>query len=130
MAALKGNVGDLKNFGKRLNAFPTTLVHAVAEKTAPALTQEATSAYSSGRSVYGEGYGNSKVTGERLTLKRTGVTGSSIRFVATGTVVRCVLGPRYARYLIGNYRILPMGRMPVEWAQRIREIVANSGVKP
>jgi hypothetical protein len=128
MAALKGNISELNRLSRRVQAFPTTLAHAVASKAAPTLTMAATASFASKRSVYGEAYGTSNVTGEQLTLSKTGLTGSTLRFVATGTVVRCVLGPRYARYLIGNYRILPMGRMPVDWANRIKAIVANSGV--
>lgn len=128
MVSLKGNVGDLKRLGKRLNAFPTTLVHAVANQTAPVLTVEAAGAHAARRSVYGESYGNSLVTGDPLTLDKTGLTGSTIRFTATGSVVRCVLGPKYSRFLIGKYRILPMGKMPIAWAEKIRRIVANPGV--
>jgi len=128
MASLKGNVSDLKSLGRRLTSFPTTLVHAVAGQTAPALTIAATSAHAARRSVYGESYGESTATGKPLTLDRTGLAASTIRFIATGSVVRCVLGPSYSRFLIGRYRILPMGRMPAEWADKIRQIVSKSQV--
>jgi hypothetical protein len=40
-----------------------------------------------------------------------------MHFEAIGTVTRCVLGPPWARYLIGRYTILPNGDayLPVAW---------------
>jgi Na+/glutamate symporter len=58
-------------------------------------------------------------------LRRTGATEATLRFVAIGTIVRCVLGTPYARYLIGNYRVLPMGAMPVSWSRQIADIVSK-----
>lgn len=119
---LKGNVNDLRKLGARLNKFPTTLVHNVANKTAPSLTQKANAAYGSGRTVYGDARPKGAL-GAPLSLKRTGATEATLRFVAIGTIVRCVLGTPYAKYLIGKYRILPMGRMPVAWSQQISDYV-------
>jgi Na+/glutamate symporter len=62
-------------------------------------------------------------SGQPLTLRRTGATEATLRFVAIGTIVRCVLGTPYAKYLIGNYRVLPMGRMPVQWSRDINDLV-------
>jgi hypothetical protein len=128
MASLKGNLTALRGLPTRVNKLPLSLVHDVANRTAPAMTLLATSAFSAGRNVYGDPYGDSKVTGKPLTLKKSGLVGSSIRFAVTGTVVRCVLGPKYSKYLIGNYRILPMGGLPRAWAERIREIIQGSEV--
>lgn len=119
---LKGNVNDLRKLGARLNKFPTTVVHNVARKTAPVLTQRANSAYTSGRTVYGDRRPTGS-NGQPLTLRRTGATEATLRFVAVGTIVRCVLGTPYAKYLIGNYRVLPMGAMPVEWSTQISNLV-------
>lgn len=124
MTALKGNVNDLKKLGRRLNKFPTTVVHNVARKTAPTLTTNATSAYASGRTVYGAPRPKG-ANGQPLTLRRTGATEATLRFVAIGTIVRCVLGTPYAKYLIGNYRVLPMGAMPVSWSRQIADIVSK-----
>jgi hypothetical protein len=122
MSALKGNVSDLKKLGARLNKFPTTIVASVASKTAPKLTTNANSAFTSGRTVYGQTRPPS-TSGQPLTLRRTGATEATLRFVAIGTIVRCVLGTPYAKYLIGNYRVLPMGRMPVQWSRDINDLV-------
>jgi hypothetical protein len=122
VTALKGNVNDLKKLGSRLNKFPTTVVASVASKTAPKLTTNANTAFGSGRTVYGQPRPPS-ASGGPLTLRRTGATEATLRFVAIGTIVRCVLGTPYAKYLIGNYRVLPMGRMPVSWSKDISNIV-------
>ena len=126
MTGLKGNVNDLKKLGQRLNKFPTTVVHNVARKTAPSLTGYATSAFGSGRTVYGDARPRG-VDGRSLTLVRPGPDGgatrATLRFVSIGTIVRCVLGTDYAKYLIGKYRILPMGEMPSSWSRKIVDIV-------
>jgi hypothetical protein len=120
---LKGNVNDLRKLGARLNKFPTTVVHNVARKTAPALTQKANAAFSAARTVYGDTRPKG-VDGRTLTLQRNPpATAATLRFVAIGTIVRCVLGTDYAKYLIGKYRILPMGEMPVSWSQQLKEYV-------
>jgi hypothetical protein len=120
--ALKGNVNDLKKLGQRLNKFPVTLVHNVAQKTAPKLTANATASFNSGLTVYGDARPKGS-DGQPLTLRQTGATEATLRFTAVGTIVRCVLGTPYARYLIGKYKVLPMGGMPTTWSKQINEIV-------
>ena len=124
---LNGNVGDLKSLGARLRGFSTSMVYEVAKQSAPILTRNAVATYNQRRGVYGESFGASKVTGQPLTLKRTGSAYRSVRFEAIGTKIRCVLGRRYTKFLIGKFKILPMGRLPVNWTRDMREIV--KGVK-
>lgn len=119
---LKGNVSDLRKLQKRLNKFPVSLVHNVAKKTSPALTSKAKADFSAGRTVYGDVRPRG-VNGRPLDLVRTGATLSQLGFRTSGTRVRCVLLEPYAPYLIGKYRILPMGRMPLIWAKRIQAFV-------
>lgn len=121
MSGLKGNVNDLKKLRKRLLGFSVEVVQNVARQAAPALTTLAQSAYNSGNNVYGDARPDGK--NGPLDLRVTGATERTLRFTNAGTVVRCVLGTRYAKYLIGKYRILPMGRMPSRWANRLSEIV-------
>lgn len=121
MSGLKGNVNDLRKLQKRLQAFPLSVSHEVAQRSSSPLTALAQRAYESGQTVYGEARPRG-VDGQTLDLKRTGLTAATLRFTTVGTIVRCVLGTRYAKYLIGKYRILPMGRMPADWSAKLEQI--------
>jgi len=119
---LKGDLGKLRSFKSALQAMPRTLAADVATRAAPEMTDLTQSAFSSGQSVYGTSR-PAGVDGQPLDLERTGATKAQLRFVSIGTVVRCVLGPPYAKYLI-RYGILPNGALPVAWAARLRTLVA------
>ena len=120
--ALRGDLGDLKRLKAHLRELPRSVAHAVSGRAAPALTTLTQVAFSSGRSVYGEARPAGK-GGRVLSLRRTGAVSRELRFVANGTIVRCILGPRYARFLIGKYGILPNGAMPAAWSRRLAQIV-------
>lgn len=118
---------DIKALKARLRRMPVTLAHAVAQRAAPETTMLTTAAFDSKRTVYGEARPEG-VAGP-LTLRKTGATESTLRFVANGTIVRCVLGTRWARYLIGKYRVLPNGGLPVLWRRRLGSIVEETRVE-
>lgn len=121
--ALKGDpIATFGKLKKNLRALPLSLAHDVAQASAPGLTDRTRRAYSSGQTVYGNAR-PAGVDGVTLDLKRTGDTERTLHFVANGRIVRCVLGTRYARYLIGKYRILPNGAMPAEWSRYLAELV-------
>jgi hypothetical protein len=120
---LKGDVGKLRTFKQQLREFPITLAAAVARDAAPAMTDLTTSAYDGGRTVYGDTRPKG-VNGQALDLEETGATRAQMRFVAVGTIVRCVLGPRYSKYLIGKYSILPNGAVPATWRAKLDALVA------
>lgn len=123
-AGLKGRVGALSTFKKQLQALPLSLAHDVAQSSAPGLTARTRTAYASGQTVYGEPR-PAGVNGP-LDLRETGTTERTLQFVANGRIVRCVLGTKYAKYLIGKYKILPNGGMPAEWSRYFAELVANA----
>lgn len=104
-----------------LRKLPVTLAHDVAQGTAPALTGKAQSDFDSGRTVYDEPRPTG-VDGGFLDLYLTGATKRSLRFSASGRIVRAVLSQRYMKYLIGKYRILPNGPLPVSWSRKIDEV--------
>lgn len=117
--------GDPKKFAelrRMLRTIPAVTAQRVAARVAPALSGLAGAAYDAGRTVYGDPRPES-VTGAPLDLVETGATRPRVKFEATGTQVRAVLGTRYARFLIGKYRILPMGQLPVEWSRQIGDAV-------
>lgn len=123
---LKGNVNDLSKLSKRLKGVPLVVVHDVANRAAPTISEKARNAFTAGVTVYGNPRPRS-VDNEPLSLYKTGATFSKLRFTVTGTIIRCDISHagRHAKYLIGKYRILPMGRMPVAWTQAIRQIVQS-----
>ena len=123
---LKGDLGTLRQLKANLRALPVTLAHDVSKRAAPAMTDLTQAAFSAATTVYGESRPTSKVNGARLSLRRTGATQGGLKFRADGTVIRCVLGPKWSRYLIGNYGILPNGALPVSWSRRLAQVVAET----
>jgi hypothetical protein len=70
---------------------------------------------------------------DQVSLVRTGKTRDQLRFVVNGTIIRCALGPRYAKYLIGKYKILPIGdrtAMPANWTRALDELVRTAQERP
>jgi hypothetical protein len=138
--ALRGNVDTLRKLRESLADAPLSVAIQVAQDVAPAITTEAQTAFDAGVTVYGEPRPVSLVDGEKLDLVQSGAVRRDMRFQAVGSVVRAVLGPRYAKYLIGRYKILPVGdrsKVPVRWRaiidaafqKRMRERLAGAGVK-
>lgn len=119
---LKGDPSKLKTFAAKLRALPVTLAAEVATDAAPAMTELAQGAYDGGRTVYGEAR-PAGVDGKPLDLEVTGATKATLQFVSIGTIIRCRLGTRWAKFLIGKYRILPNGGMPTVWRARLDTIV-------
>jgi hypothetical protein len=130
VSALRGDLSTLRRFNRRLRELPTSVAHDVAQRAAPMLTGLAREAHAARRSVYGESRPVGKTTGEVLDLEVSGRTVRDLRFVSNGTIVRCVLGTPYARFLIGRYSILPQGALPVEWSQRLRALVESYRLPP
>jgi hypothetical protein len=121
---IKGNQA-LAQLKRDLAAMPMSMAHDVARQVAPVLTMLAQQAFDGGVNVYGDARPRG-VSGKALTLVKTSATRRTVRFVANGTIVRCVLPTRYAKYLIGKYGILPNGKPPIEWTRRMDLIVASA----
>lgn len=126
---LKGDLSSLAKLKANLRDFPKTLAHNVAQRAAPALTDLTVEAFISDTNVYGDER-PAGVAGNTLTLVKTGETRRTLRFVSNGTIVRCVLGRKYMKYLIGKYGVLPNGALPSRWSARLGEIVAQQKVTP
>lgn len=123
--ALRGDLSSLKGLKGKLKELPRSVAHDVAQRAAPALTSLTRGAFDSGKSVYGDARPQG-ADGRPLTLERTGATKASLKFSATGTIVRAVLGPRYAKYLIGKYSILPNGALPAAWSSKLAALVKET----
>jgi len=126
MSGLKGNPSTLKNLNKAIRGLPTVLAQRVARRSAGALSYFARTSYGSGETAYGDARPlGSK--GNALTLVKSGKTLGALYFVAVGTIVRARLSTKYAKYLIGKYRILPIGggALPVTWSEALKRNVAS-----
>jgi len=99
---------------------PTVLAQRVAARIAPVITDLARGTYGGQRNVYGDAW-RERVDGSDATLVATGALKSKVKFAAVGTLIRVVLGTRYAKYQIGMRRILPApsAPLPTEWSARI-----------
>lgn len=119
MAGLRGDLSSISRLKKALATLPTSLANDIANAAAPAMTGETQTAYDAGRSVYGETRPPT-VDGRRMTLVRTGAVREQARFRSYGRFIWCTIGPKYARYLIGKYGILPNGPLPAGWSLRLK----------
>jgi len=122
--ALRGNLRTLKDLKSTLRRLPVTVAHDIAQRAAPDLTTRSQEAFDSGQTVYGAPRPRG-VDGGALTLSKSGQTRREIHFRVTGTIIRCVLGTRWAKYLIGKYEILPNGRIPEGWSTSLRTIASE-----
>lgn len=125
MGALKGNLASLKALKQTIRTRPVTIAADVARRAAPAMTGLATDAFASDRTVYGEARPES-THGGSLSLVKSGATRDALRFVSIGTIVRCVLPTKWARYLIGKYGILPNGALPVAWSRKLDQVLSET----
>lgn len=125
---LKGNLQSIRSVKKRLLLATVTIAHDVAKNSAPILTNNTRAAFKSGKTVYGAPRPPS-VSGQPLTLRKTGLTEASLAFVATGTILRARLGAKYARYLIGKYDVLPNGPLPESWRRDLSQVVSEVKLK-
>ena len=124
-AGLRGDLNSIRALKSTIRRMPVTVAHDVAQRAAPELTSNTQAAFNSNTTVYGAPRPRS-VDGSPLTLTRTGTVQRMLAFVANGSVVRAVLGTRYARYLVGKYDILPNGPLPHAWREDLRRIVKET----
>jgi len=115
----------MRDLARKIESLPRTVTYDIAQRVAPDMTSLASGAWGSGRDVYGASR-RPGVDGRALTLVRTGTARALARFVAAGSLVRSSIGPRYAKYLIGRYRVLPLSRtIPPAWAQAIDTVATE-----
>lgn len=122
---------SLRDFKARLQRMPVEVATEIARQAAPILTAMARASWDRGDNVYGDARPPG-VDGNPLSLVATGDTKRTLSFKANGRIIRAELGPKYAKYLIGKYKILPIGdrtAMPLAWRRALdelaREIISN-----
>jgi hypothetical protein len=124
MGALKGDLSKLARLRDVIREVPRAIAEDVAKRGAPALTGELQGNYDSRRSAYGNPNPDG-VDGKQLTLRKTGATDAALTFTAAGTTIKTPGFPRYMRFLIGKYRVLPNGNqaIPEAWRALLAELV-------
>ncbi|HEY3499771.1 MAG TPA: hypothetical protein VGK73_34000 [Polyangiaceae bacterium] len=115
---------SIRSLKKALQRLPITTTARIAAGAAPAMSTLAQGAHASGQTVYGRPRPKG-VDGGDLSLERTGATARALSFIATGRDIRTTLLPRYAKYLIGKYDLLPNGPLPQAWRDRLSAIAAR-----
>jgi hypothetical protein len=115
---------SIRSLKRALKSLPITSVARIAARSAPAMSEFAQAAHASDKTVYDRPRPLG-VDGRKLDLERTGATRRALQFIATGRDIRTTTLPRYARYLIGKYDVLPNGPLPAVWRERLREIAAK-----
>lgn len=116
---------------RELQALPIKVAERVAARGALDLSVKARSQYDSGQTVW-DTPRPLGVDGRQLSLHGTGDTRDSLIFGYFGTVIRAVLGTKYARYLVGKYGVLPPGNvaMPLAWRLKLDAIVGEESARP
>lgn len=118
---MSGDPRTLAKMATLLRSISKVAAQRIAARAAPVITAMAQGAYAGGATVYGDAR-PAGVHGNALDLHVSGAVQGSVRFTAIGTVLRAVLSTRYAKYLVGKYRILPMGALPVAWSAELGRI--------
>ena len=118
---MRSGIDSINRLKGALRDLPLRIRSAVAKDAAEILTRELRADYAAGLTVFDEPRPLS-VKGQKLTLVKSGRTYSDVYFTAVGTILRASLGTKYAKYLIGKYRILPQ-KLPVKWSAQLEQIV-------
>lgn len=124
--ALKGDPRSLQALKRAIRKLPVTAAARIASRVAPEATRLALDSFDSGQTAYDTARPRSVVDGKALSLERSGAFRRAISFVATGRDIRLTRLPEYGGYLIGKYRALPNGPLPVRWRETFTEIAAQA----
>ena len=119
--SLARGISSINRLKSAIKELPLRIRSAVAQDAAGVLTNRMRDAYEEGRTVYNTPRPLS-VDGKPLSLVQTGRTKGALFFVAIGTIVRAQLPTRYAKYLVGKYKIMPQS-LPVEWREELEKLV-------
>ena len=127
MSRFKGQPNALRKLARKLTELGQggkTAAIKVATAAAPCLTSQMDSDFDAGVTAYG-GARPLGISGNRLTLVKTGDTRSDLRFESDGTTrIRVVLTRPYQKFLIGKYAILPSGAqaIPSSWFAELARV--------
>ncbi len=119
MSRVKGPpTNNLRLFNKRLQTVPRVAAIEMAKRAAPIISRMAQRSFDAGLDVYDSPrrlgrHGNAL----RLRKKNDAARASLVFTSDGGTKIRAVLARPYVKYLIGKYKILPIGNaaLPPRW---------------
>lgn len=126
MSGVKGNPATLKELRKKLLELPRTVAIRTAAEGASVINDLARSQYTSGQTVYSTSRPVG-AKGDKLDLVESGATLNTMHFASAGTTIWCVLGPRWAKYLVGKYAILPRKQLPAAWSEALAAVLRDVG---
>lgn len=127
MARNKGYYVGGGQIRARLDQLRASVAVDVAQKISPKLTVDSRQAYDAGKTVYGTARPLGE-NGSDLDLVQTGAARDHVRFLTVGTRAEVPRGPRYFKYLIAKYWILPPGNkfLPENWRTLLSRQVEES----
>ena len=125
------SIGKLR---KAIQEFGPSAREAIARDAHGWLTNETRDAFFSGRTVYETPRPtsmDSRHPGEMLSLIGPARNGrhvlQDIGWTNTGTIIRALLNQRYAKYLVGKYKILPNNKLPANWQEHLETLLFEYG---
>lgn len=121
VGGLNKGITSIARLRSAIKDLPRNLRQAVANEASGYLDIELRADFDAGRTVYNTPRPLG-VSGQQLSLVKSRKTRDNIGFRSTGTIVRAELYTRYAKYLIGKYKILPQ-RLPVDWQAYLENLV-------
>ena len=123
VANMQRGIDSMNRLKSAIRDLPLRIRTAVAKDAAGILNVELHKDFAAGETVYDTPRPLS-VKGKPLTLVKTDRVRSALNFVVIGTILRAQLGTKYARYLIGKYKILPMS-LPASWRTKLEQLVRD-----
>ena len=128
MSRVKGPpTNNLRQYNKRLQTFPRVAAIDMAKRAVPIISRMAQGSFDAGLDVY-DAARRLGVHGNALSLVDTGKARASLLFTSDGgTKIRAVLAARWVKYIIGKYKILPIGNaaLPAKWQLALNTLAAE-----
>lgn len=114
--SLKGNPQKLRDIGKNIAGLGQVVKNKIAARVAPAITELALASFDRGETPFGDAWPPGH-DGRDVDLVESGAMRGTLRFVAIGGRVRCVMGVKWAKYQVGKRKVLPAPgqTMPGPW---------------
>jgi hypothetical protein len=109
---IRGDLSSLKKFAQTLRQIPRVVAQKVTTAAAPAISSDARSTFAAGQDPYGVPWAPGE-HGQKVTLVKTGLMASALRYVAIGTKLRVAMTVAYAKYQLGKRPVFPRQGAPL-----------------
>lgn len=99
----------------------------IAAQVAPVISKISQETFAARTNPYGVPWAPA-VDGSEVTLDKTGALKAAIQYKSFGQKLRCVLGPKYAKYQVGKRHVFPPrgGLLPPAYQQKIHKIAIET----